>query len=94
MIELGVSALNSQVWCMGLDNLAQYAGKITFWGELDRQHMLPHGTPAEITAAAKQMYDAFYRNGGLIGQQSFEQVWHMENVTAAVEAWWQISLKG
>ena len=86
-IELGVSAINSQVWCMGLDVLAPYAGQITFWGELDRQHLLPHGTPAEIQQAARQMYQTFYRNGGLIGQQSIEQVWHLENVEAALAAW-------
>ncbi|HEY3378359.1 MAG TPA: uroporphyrinogen decarboxylase family protein [Armatimonadota bacterium] len=86
-IELGVTALNSQVWCMGLDTLEQYAGKITFWGELDRQHLLPHGTPAAIHAAAQAMMKHCYRNGGLIGQCSIEQVWHTENVAAALSAW-------
>lgn len=91
-IDMGVSAINSQVWCMGLDVVAPYAGQITFWGELDRQHLLPHGTPAEIKQAAHQMYHTLYRNGGLIGQQSIEEVWHLENVEAALSVWWEIAV--
>ena len=32
LIELGLDAVNSQVFCMGLENLKQFKGKITFWG--------------------------------------------------------------
>ena len=93
LIDMGVDAINSQVWCMGLEALAPFAGTVTFWGELDRQHLLPHGSPAEITAAAQQMFATFYRNGGLIGQQSFEQVWRLENVEAALAAWQNIKIE-
>ncbi|OGD14652.1 MAG: hypothetical protein A2W20_07195 [Candidatus Aminicenantes bacterium RBG_16_66_30] len=24
----------------------RFAGKLTFWGEVDRQHLLPYGAPA------------------------------------------------
>ncbi len=45
-IELGVDAINSQIWIMGIEEIAeQYAGRITFLGEIDRQHILPEGTP-------------------------------------------------
>ena len=43
LIELGLDAFNSQIFCMGLDQLEQYRGKITFWGEIDRQYLLPFG---------------------------------------------------
>jgi len=93
-IELGVSAVNSQVWCMGLATLAPFAGQITFWGELDRQHTLPHGTPADIRAAAQQMANAFYRNGGLIGQCEVDHLTTLENIEAAFTCWNEIELPG
>lgn len=87
LINMGVDALNSQIWCMGIEHVAQYAGQITFWGELDRQHVLPHGTPDEVREQAHLMFQHLYRNGGLIGQESIEQVWHIENVEAALSVW-------
>lgn len=87
LIEMGVNALNSQVWCMGLETLAPFAGKITFWGELDRQRLMPHGTPAEIRQAAGRMVSALYRSGGLIGQAEVDGLTPMENVEAALTAW-------
>ena len=41
LLELGLDAINSQPFCMGVEHLAPYAGRITFWGEIDRQHLLP-----------------------------------------------------
>ena len=47
-IELGVDAINSQLWCMGVEKVAErFAGKITFWGEISRQQTLPFGTPED-----------------------------------------------
>lgn len=49
LIELGVDALNCQVAIMGIEELgSRFRGKITFWGEIDRQHLLPNGTPEQI----------------------------------------------
>lgn len=92
LIEMGVEAINSQVWCMGLDKLARFAGKITFWGELDRQEMLPRGTPARIRQAAQQMVDTFYRHGGLIGQSSVDKLSSLENVEAALAGWYEAKM--
>ena len=92
LIELGVDALNSQVWCMGLDTIAPFAGQITFWGELDRQHLLPHGTPQDIRDAARRMYHACYRNGGLIGQCEFDHLTTLDNIEAALSCWGEIAL--
>jgi len=93
-IELGVSAINSQVWCMGLETLRPFAGRITFWGELDRQHLLPHGTPAQIRQAAQSMVDAFYRNGGLIGQCEVDHLTSLENIETALTCWQEVTLPG
>ena len=42
LVELGLDALNCQLFTMDIEALGrQFAGKITFWGELDRQRLLP-----------------------------------------------------
>ncbi len=45
LVEIGIDAVNSQIFCMGVEKLAPFAGRITFWGEIDRQHLLAHATP-------------------------------------------------
>lgn len=87
LIEMGVNAINSQIWCMGLETLAPFAGQITFWGELDRQRLLPQGTPAEVRDAARRMWQAFYRNGGVIGQCEADHLAPLENIEAALSVW-------
>ncbi|HDL17484.1 MAG TPA: methyltransferase, partial [Bacteroidetes bacterium] len=39
LVEVGVDAINSQLFCMDMVELAKSVkSKITFWGEVDRQH--------------------------------------------------------
>ena len=51
LIDLGLDAMNAQLFCMGVENLRPFRGKITFWGEIDRQHLLPYGTEEQIADA-------------------------------------------
>ena len=45
LIELGLDAINSQLFIMDIEEIGKhFGGQITFWGEIDRQHLLPHGT--------------------------------------------------
>ena len=38
LVDLGLDALNSQLFVMDIEDLGEkFAGKITFWGEIDRQ---------------------------------------------------------
>ncbi len=87
LIELGLDALNTQIFCIGLDKLLPYAGRITFWGELDRQHLLPYGTVEEVRKAARDMKTALYRQGGVIAQLEFSAGARPENVRAFYEEW-------
>ena len=42
LIEVGVDAVNSQLFCMNIKEIGKRVkGRITFWGEIDRQHILP-----------------------------------------------------
>jgi len=88
-IELGVDAINSQVWCMGLDKVAKKcAGKIILWGEIDRQKILAFGTPRDIYKSAAIMKEKFYvRGGGLIGQSLAGKDVSLENIEALLKCW-------
>lgn len=87
MIELGLDAFNTQIFCMGLDKLEQFKGKITFWGEIDRQHLLPEGTTQDIEKAVKDVYDRLWCDGGCIAQCEFGAGAKPENVYAVYQTW-------
>jgi uroporphyrinogen decarboxylase len=91
LVEIGVDAVNSQLFCMGLDTLKPFAGKITFWGEMDRQHLLPHGTPAEVDAAVRQVHATLGQRGGCIAQLEFGPGAKPENVLQAFRSWDEVS---
>jgi len=89
LIEMGVHALNSQVWCMGPEVLGdRFRGRITFWGEINRQDTIPDGSPDDIRAAAAKMKECLATpTGGLIGQSEVDGLTSLENVEALLTAW-------
>ena len=89
LIEVGVDAVNSQLFCMDIEEIARrFAGRITFWGELDRQGTLPFGTPADCRAAVARVRRALDDGtGGLIAQFEWGVDNPRENIEAAFEAW-------
>lgn len=91
LIDLGLDALNSQIFCMGVDQLEQYKGKITFWGEIDRQHLLPNGSKEDIVQAVKQVKERLWDNGGCIAQCEFGPGAKEENVYTVFETWNQLT---
>ena len=91
LVEIGVDALNSQLFCMDIERLgADFGGKITFWGEIDRQHLLPHATRAEIDAAVRRVYRALYRGGGVIAECEFGTGANPENVWQVYQSWEEV----
>lgn len=87
LIEIGVDALNSQIFCMGFDNLAEFAGEITFWGEIDRQHMLVDKTPADIDDSIHQIKELLWKDGGCIAQCEFGPGSKPGNVEQVFKSW-------
>jgi len=60
LIEIGFDELNPQVWVMDVSELSRkFAGKVCIRADLDRQHVLPHGTPDEVAEHVRLMYAAF-----------------------------------
>ncbi|MHC4961967.1 MAG: uroporphyrinogen decarboxylase family protein, partial [Planctomycetota bacterium] len=96
LIEVGVDAINSQIFCMDMDELAKTAkGKITFWGEIDRQHILPSDDINEVRNAVAKVVDKLYdHSGGIIAQLEFGPGTRPENVNAVFEEWDKVQGKG
>ncbi|MEI7552796.1 MAG: uroporphyrinogen decarboxylase family protein [Verrucomicrobiota bacterium] len=92
LVEIGLDAVNSQLFCMGIETLAPFAGQITFWGEIDRQHLLSEGTPADITRAVGDVHRQLWRDGGCIAQCEFGAAARPENVHAVYAAWDRLTL--
>ena len=68
LVEIGVDAVNSQLFCMDMEKLGrEYAGKIAFRGEIDRQYLLPFGTEEEVRAGVRKAYAALCPDGVLTG---------------------------
>ncbi len=92
LVEIGVDAINSQLFCMDLADLARRVkGKITFWGEIDRQHILPSPDPEEgrraVREVARHLYDP---SGGIIAQLEFGAGANPATVMAVYEEWERI----
>ncbi len=89
LIEIGVNALNTQIFCMNIEELAkQFKGKITFYGEIDRQNILPFGTPDDVRAAVRRVRAALDDGtGGCIAQCEWGNTDPRENIEAVFETW-------
>jgi len=87
LIELGLDAVNAQVFCMGMENLQPFRGKLTFWGEIDRQHTLPYGSQEDIDGAVRSLKDTLWTDGGCIAQCEFGVGARPENVYRVFETW-------
>lgn len=87
LIDIGVDAANLQLFCIGLDKLREYKGAITFWGELDRQWILPRGSVKQVKDAVREVYDTLWDNGGCVAQCEFGPGARAENVRAVFESW-------
>jgi hypothetical protein len=88
LVELKVDAFNTQLFCMDIEELGRkYTGKITFWGELDRQHILPFGSEEDVRASVRRLGKAFLakQRSGLVAEMSWETVTPMRNIAAAFD---------
>lgn len=89
LIEVGVDAINSQLFCMDIEELAaKHKGQITFWGEIDRQRILPFGTTDEVRAAVRRVRSALDDpRGGVIAQCEWGIKDPAQNIEAVFEEW-------
>jgi hypothetical protein len=70
------------------DLAAKYKGKITFWGEIDRQFIMPFGTTDEVREGVRRVRRVLDDGtGGVIAQCEWGVRDPMENVLAVFDEW-------
>ena len=69
-IEIGIDALNPvQVSARDMEPSRlkrEFGGRIAFWGGVDSQRVLPHGTPEQVRQEARRMFDILGPGGGYV----------------------------
>lgn len=95
LIEIGLDAVNSQLFCMDIEEIGRrFKGRLTFWGEIDRQNVLSSGTVAETRAAVIRVADALHSPaGGVIAQFEFGGATRLANAHAVHETWSAIAAR-
>ncbi|MHB1253234.1 MAG: uroporphyrinogen decarboxylase family protein [Candidatus Humimicrobiaceae bacterium] len=88
-VDVGIDAINSQLFTMNIEEIGKkYKGRITFWGEIDRQYILPFGTLEEVENAVKRVKSALYSDeGGIIAQCEWGKNNLMQNIKTVFKAW-------
>jgi uroporphyrinogen decarboxylase len=70
LIEIGVDALNPvQVAAKGMDPVAlkpAYRGRMAFWGAMDTQHVLPHGSVQDVQRMVEERIEQMGEGGGYV----------------------------
>jgi len=89
LIEIGLDALNCQFSCHDIEELSRVCrGRICIISDIDRQRLLPFGTPAQVRDYIKRVIDLFaLPEGGLVAFSQVDADMPLENVRAMYEAW-------
>lgn len=89
LVQMGVDALNPvQPECMDLTVLkAKFGDRITFWGGISTQRILPYGTRAEVEREVAEVIGTMSQNGGYITSpaQEIQTDVPYENLIALIE---------
>ncbi len=87
LLEAGVSVLNIQDRVNGLENIARLKGKVCIDLDIDRQRLIPLGTPADIEVYVKEVIDTLgSERGGLMLYAEVHPPTPLENIVALAEA--------
>ena len=89
-IDIGVDVLNPvQPECNDLESLARrFQGRISFWGGIGTQRLMPFGTPLQVRAEVRRVKEVLGRDGGLLIAPThiLEPDVPWENILAFVDA--------
>ncbi|VGO11905.1 hypothetical protein PDESU_00453 [Pontiella desulfatans] len=91
LIDCGVDGLDPIQKVAGMEPeglKADFGDQLCFHGGIDTQDLLPHGTPAAVTAEAERFIETLNKNGGYIlgPSQDFEGDVPVENILALYAA--------
>jgi uroporphyrinogen decarboxylase len=87
LVEIGVQVLNPQVPVIGREVLVFLCGDVVcIEGDIDRQWVLPYGTPEDVRAAVRADIEAFGSGrGGYIGRGEVAGDLPLENIIALLD---------
>jgi uroporphyrinogen decarboxylase len=88
LIEIGVKVINCQANVIGLDLLKKnFAGKVCFRTDLDRQKVMPFASPAEVRRHVRDVFDHLGTpRGGIVACGEIGPDVPLENIRAMYEA--------
>ena len=88
LIEIGADILRPQFSCLDIREMAALTkGKVTMVMDLDRQYILPFGTPYQVREHVKDAIDVFgLPEGGLVGRGETMPDVPLENAKAMLDA--------
>jgi hypothetical protein len=88
LIEIGFDELNPQMSCMDVASVGRrFGGRVCFRADMDRQYVLPFGTPADVSALVEQLATAFGSSrGGYVGYGQINTDVPIENAEAMLVA--------
>jgi len=91
LIEIGVTVLNPQHPCMGTQRVAEIAGgRVCIRTDIDRQWIIPYGSPEDCVAAVKEAIAAFGNfNGGVLLHGEIGQEVPLQNLEALYSAFYE-----
>ena len=92
LIDIGTDAINAQLFCMDIEELGEsFRGKVTFWGEIDRQFILPFGSEQDVRQAVRRAYNALAGDeGGQIAQTAWTIDTPTDNIMVAFDEWMRL----
>ena len=96
LVEIGVQVLNPQVDVMGRERVAELcAGKICIEGDIDRQWLLPFGSPEAVREAVRADVAAFgCFGGGYIGRGEMAGDVPLGNLAAMLDEYGKAVYRG
>ena len=87
LIDLGVDVLNCQSSVIGLGLLHEYAGRICFRTDLDRQKIMPYASPNRVKEHIFEVFDALgTSDGGIVACGEISEDVPLDNIRAMYEA--------
>ena len=89
LVQAGIDAIHGQLALMGVERLAKrYRGRVTFWGEMDRQRLQNPGTPEEFREAVLAVRKALdFGAGGVIAQCQWDPGVRIQTIATFFEQW-------
>jgi uroporphyrinogen decarboxylase len=90
-MEIGITVLNPQHTIMGTQRVGQLlGGRVCIRTDIDRQHVIPFGTPQQVTEAVKDAVSAFGTfNGGCLLHGEVGPDTPFENIVALYSAFYK-----